>query len=92
MASDQTGLVKSMLDKFLPGLSFPKLFLLFLALFVLDLFMLDPLPFVDEIGLALLTLMLGSFRSRGDKQQAAGLSAKPPEKNVTPRSQGPEGS
>lgn len=45
-------------------LRFPSLFLLTTALFVLNLLVPDPLPFVDETLLALGTLLLGSLRRR----------------------------
>ena len=51
-----------MLIGLLGGLRFPYLFLLAGGLFVLDLFVPDLIPFVDEIMLGLLTLLLGSFR------------------------------
>jgi hypothetical protein len=53
-----------MLIGLLGGLRFPYLFLLAGGLFVLDLFVPDLIPFVDEIMLGLLTLLLGSFRRR----------------------------
>ena len=51
-----------MLLGLLGGLRFPYLFLLAGGLFVLDVFVPDLIPFVDEIMLGLLTLLLGSFR------------------------------
>lgn len=50
--------------QFASGLKFPTLFLLFLALFVLDVFIPDVIPFVDELLLGLLTLLLGTWRKR----------------------------
>lgn len=44
-------------------LRFPNLFLVTLALFVLDVLIPDMIPFVDEILLGLVTLMLGNWRS-----------------------------
>ena len=46
------------------NLRFPALFLLLLALTLLDLLVPDVLPFVDEIVLALLTTILGLWRDR----------------------------
>jgi hypothetical protein len=45
-------------------LRFPGLFVLFVALTALDLIVPDMLPFVDEIGLALLAAMFGLWRRR----------------------------
>ena len=46
------------------NLRFPTLFVLFLVLTVLDFATPDPLPLVDEFGLALLTLLLAVWRKR----------------------------
>ena len=46
------------------NLRFPTLFALFALLTLLDLVLPDPLPLADELGLALLTLLLGLWRDR----------------------------
>jgi Family of unknown function (DUF6116) len=46
------------------NLRFPALFLLFAGLTLADLFIPDMIPFVDEIGLALLTLLFGLWKDR----------------------------
>ena len=46
------------------NLRFPTLFVLFALLTLLDLVVPDPLPLVDEFGLALLTLLLALWRDR----------------------------
>ena len=46
------------------NLRFPTLFALFALLTVLDFVLPDPLPLVDELGLALLTILLGLWRDR----------------------------
>ena len=63
---------------FLGGLRFPQLFVLLAIFFLVDLFVPDLLPFVDEAVLGLLTLMTGMWRDRRSPPD------KPPEKNVTP--------
>ena len=45
-------------------LRFPKLFVLVLLLFLVDLVVPDFIPFFDEIILGLLSVMLGMLRSR----------------------------
>ena len=60
--------------RFLGRLSYPKLMLAFAALFVVDMFTLDPIPFVDEILLGLGTLLLANWKKR--KPPVA--SGKPP--------------
>lgn len=45
-------------------LRYPTLFKLTAALFLVDLFLPDPIPFVDEIVLGLGTLLLANWRTR----------------------------
>ena len=77
------------LQRFLGGLKFPQIFTLLAALFVLDFFLPDPFPFIDEIIFAALAIMLGMWKKRGEEVPFEGtpFDAKPPEKNITP----PEG-
>ena len=46
------------------NLRFPTLFVLFALLTLVDFVLPDPLPLADELGLALLTLLLGLWRNR----------------------------
>ncbi|MEZ5502853.1 MAG: DUF6116 family protein [Halioglobus sp.] len=46
------------------SLRFPFVFGLLAVLFVLDLFIPDVIPFVDEIIIGLLTVLMGSLRKR----------------------------
>jgi uncharacterized membrane protein len=46
------------------NLRFPTLFAIFAVLTVLDFVLPDPFPLADELGLALLTLLLGLWRDR----------------------------
>lgn len=46
------------------NLRFPSLFVLFAALTLADLIVPDVIPLADEIGLALLTLLLGLWKDR----------------------------
>jgi hypothetical protein len=48
-------------------LSYPKLFALTALLFVANLFILDPLPFVDELLLGLGTILLANWKDRSKK-------------------------
>ncbi len=45
-------------------LSYPKLMLGFAILFVMDMLVLDPIPFIDEILLGLGTLLLANWKKR----------------------------
>jgi len=46
------------------NLRFPSLFVLFAVLTLADLIVPDVIPLADEIGLALLTLLLGMWKDR----------------------------
>ena len=45
-------------------LRYPWVFILLGVLFVADLVVPDPIPFIDEVMLALLTFLVGSWRTR----------------------------
>jgi hypothetical protein len=49
---------------FAARLRFPQLFLLTGAIFVLDLFIPDMIPFVDEVLLGLVTALIGSWKRK----------------------------
>lgn len=51
-------------QKFAGRLRFPQLFLLTFILFVGDLLVPDLIPFIDEILLGLITLMLGTWKQK----------------------------
>jgi hypothetical protein len=51
-------------EGFLGRLRFPTLFVLFVVLAGLDLVVPDFVPFVDEVGLALLAALFGTWRRR----------------------------
>jgi len=53
-------------------LSYPRLFMLTVALFVLNLLIIDPLPFVDELLLGLVALLLAGRKRRQVKPHADG--------------------
>ncbi len=59
-------------------LRFPQLFFVTATIFVLDLLIPDLIPFVDEVLLGLLTVLLGMW------QQKTTPPAKPPTKDITP--------
>ena len=46
------------------NLRFPTLFAFFAILTLVDFVLPDPVPLADELGLALLTLLLGLWRNR----------------------------
>lgn len=50
--------------RWLSRLSFPRLFMVFALLFLVDAVVPDPIPFVDEILLGLGTLLFASWKNR----------------------------
>jgi Family of unknown function (DUF6116) len=52
--------------RYVQRLRFPQLFALTAALFLLDLLVPDVIPMIDELLLGLVTVMLGSWRRRGN--------------------------
>ena len=59
------------------NLRFPTLFLLLAIITLADILIPDFIPFVDEIGLALLTLLVGSWKRRTGAQPASDLQDSP---------------
>jgi hypothetical protein len=57
-------MIGGLVTRFAAGLRFPTLFALVALLFVIDLLVPDVVPFVDEMMLALGTLLVGSLRRR----------------------------
>lgn len=57
--------VKKRFTRYLESLRFPWLLLVTSTLFLVNLFVPDALPFVDEILLALVAVILGRIRKRG---------------------------
>ncbi|HEX9636023.1 MAG TPA: DUF6116 family protein [Acidobacteriota bacterium] len=70
-----------LVQRFAAGLKFPQVFMLLLAVFLLDLIIPDMIPFVDEILLGLLTVLFGTWRPR---PEATVEQEEPRIKNVTP--------
>lgn len=62
--------------RFAERLRFPQLFLLTGGLFLLDLVLPDLIPFVDEILLALATLILAALRRRGGVPTGTGTESR----------------
>ena len=66
----------AVLERVLPRLRYPHLFALLAGLLAVDLIIPDPIPLIDEATLAILTLLVGSLRSRSEPR--------PPPRDVTP--------
>jgi uncharacterized membrane protein len=56
------------------NLRFPTLFVILAVITLFDLIIPDFLPFVDEIGLAILTILLGSWKNRKKRIPPDGLT------------------
>jgi len=56
--------VTAVVERFLPNLKYPYLFVALAGLLLVDLVVPDPIPLVDEIVLAMLTFMLATWRTR----------------------------
>jgi hypothetical protein len=59
------GVIRDRLMRYALNLRFPRLFAVTAALFVIDLLFPDVVPFVDEILLGLISLLLASLKKRG---------------------------
>jgi hypothetical protein len=72
-------MIARIVTRFAAGLRFPTLFGLVATLFAIDLVVPDLVPFMDEILLALATLLLGALRRRREvpsaREETAGVSA-----------------
>ena len=56
--------ITALLQRALRRLRYPYLFVVLAVLFLLDLVVPDAIPFVDELVLGLLTMLVGSWRNR----------------------------
>jgi hypothetical protein len=72
--------IQYLLPSLIGRLRYPWVFVILAVLFVVDLLVPDPIPFVDELMLALLTFLVGSWRGR--------KGASPEAVDVTPSSSG----
>lgn len=61
---NSTGVTTALLQRLFPRLRYPWLFAVVGGLFLLDLIMPDPVPLIDEAMLGLLTVLLGSWKTR----------------------------
>lgn len=69
--------ITALVNRLIPGIRHPWLFVILAGLFALDLVFPDPIPLVDEAILAVLTVLAASWRSRDQERR-------PPPKDVTP--------
>jgi hypothetical protein len=81
MTSPAGSPVTSLVQRLLPRLRYPYLFLALAALLLVDLVLPDPLPLVDEAMLAVLTFLAGTWRTRREPEP-------PPEEERTALGEG----
>ena len=80
MTKAPQGLVGALLARYAGRLRFPQLFAFTGTLFLLDMLIPDLIPFMDEMMLGLLTVLLGMWR----KETPTDELPKPPSKDITP--------
>jgi hypothetical protein len=83
MANASQGLVGALVARYAARLRFPQLFAFTGTLFLLDMLIPDLIPFMDEMMLGLLTLLLGMWR-KTSPQAPSHEGPKPPVKDITP--------
>lgn len=66
----------ALIQRFLPRLRYPYLFLILGGLFLVDLVIPDPIPLIDEVMLAMLTFLAATLTTRKDDP--------PPPRDITP--------
>jgi len=59
--------IRSFLERYAAGLRYPRLLLIILGLFILDVAVPDLIPFADEILLGLVALVLSRLKNREGK-------------------------
>ena len=69
--------VPGLIGRLLSGMRFPGLFLIVAGLFLIDLVVPDFIPFIDEIILGGLTIMLGMIREKRRSSGASDASGEP---------------
>jgi hypothetical protein len=80
MATPVRSPLTSLVNRLLPRLRYPYLFLVLGALFLVDLVVPDPIPLVDEILLAVLAFIAATFTTRRDTD--------PEPRDITPPEEG----
>ncbi len=95
--SNPSTLSGNLIQRFLGTLRFPQLFVVAALLFAIDMVVPDAIPFLEELMLAVLTVLLSQWKKpRGaeaapsDNDAAHAGAPKPPPKNVTPPDERPE--
>ncbi len=79
--------VSRVVEKLIPGVRYPWLLVILVGLFTVDLIVPDPVPLLDEILLAVLTVVAASWRTRRDEDRQPPIDVTPPDEDsgVEPR-------
>jgi hypothetical protein len=78
MANATRGPLIALVERLLPRIKYPWLFVVLAAFLLFDLVIPDPIPFLDEATLALLTVLAGSWRTRRATPGATEPTSPPP--------------
>ena len=81
MTKAPQGLIGALVARYATRLRFPQLFAFIGTLFLLDMLIPDLIPFMDEMMLGLLTILLGTWRKESPAEDTL---PKPPVKDITP--------
>ena len=66
--------IRSFLERYASGLRYPRLLLIILGLFILDIAVPDLIPFADEVLLGLIALVLSRLKNRGGRSNPSSNS------------------
>ena len=66
--------IRSFLERYASGLRYPRLLLIILGLFILDVAVPDLIPFADEVLLGLIALVLSRLKNRGGRSNPSSNS------------------
>lgn len=72
-----TSPVAALISRLIPGIRFPWLFAIFAGLLAIDLVTPDPVPFIDEAILTLLTVLAASWRTGGNDERSPPIDITP---------------
>ena len=80
--------VSALIDKLIPGIRYPWLLVILAGLLAIDLVVFDPIPFLDEAVLAVLTFLVASWRTRSGSADSPPIDVTPPDEaeGALPRS------
>jgi hypothetical protein len=77
-----TSPVAALITRLIPGIRYPWLFAILAGLLAIDLVVPDPVPFLDEAVLAVLTFLAASWHTRRQDREP------PPPIDITPPDEG----